>query len=173
MKRRLLAAGALAVAATLVLSTKSRRYVLEREQYIRRSLDETVPFFENPNNLALITPPEMGFEITKIDGLPVCAGTRIEYRIRVLGVPQRWVAEIAEYEPGHRFVDVQVRGPYHSWRHEHTFEAIDGGTLMRDRVEYDLPFGIAGMIAQKLIVERQLQRIFDYRTDVIERVFGP
>lgn len=173
MMRRLLAATALAVAAALVLPTKSRRYVLEREQVIPRPLDETVPFFEDPNNLAAITPPEMGFEITNIDGLPVAAGTRIEYRIRVLGIPQRWVAEIVEYEPGRRFVDMQIAGPYRYWRHEHSFEARDGGTLMRDRVEYELPFGVAGAIAQKLIVERQLQRIFDYRTDVIERVFGP
>jgi len=175
---RLLAALGIAAAAVL-LPWKSRRYVLERRALIELPVDEVFAFFEDPHNLAKITPPEMGFEITKIDGLPVRAGTRIEYRIRILGVPsfgklrmsQRWVAEIAEYEAGRRFVDVQAKGPYRYWRHEHAFEPLDGYTVMSDRVEYELPFGLAGRVAHAAIVSRQLQRIFDYRTKVIDRIF--
>jgi ligand-binding SRPBCC domain-containing protein len=168
---RLLAALGVAAAAVL-LPWKSKRYVLEKRMLIERPVDEVFAFFEDPHNLAKITPPEMGFRITKIEGLPVRAGTRIEYRIRILGVPQRWVAEIAEYEPGRRFVDVQIAGPYRSWRHEHTFEPLDGYTVMSDRVEYELPFGLAGRVAQAAVVSRQLQRIFDYRTRVIEELFS-
>ena len=170
---RLRVVAALGIAAAAVLLPwRSRRYVLERRVLIERPADEVFAFFEDPADLAKITPPEMGFELVKIEGLPVRAGTRMEYRIRILGVPQRWVAEIAEHEAGRRFVDVQVHGPYRCWRHEHAFVPLDGNTVMSDRVEYELPFGLAGRIAQTAVVSRQLQRIFDYRAQVIEKMFA-
>jgi ligand-binding SRPBCC domain-containing protein len=173
MKRRLpikvVTAVGLAAAAVL-FPWKPRRYTLQRQQLIERPIDEVFAFFEDPRNLAKITPPEMGFEIKDIQGLPVGVGTRIEYVIRIFGLPQRWVAEIAEYEAGRRFVDVQVKGPYRYWRHEHSFEPLDVYTVMTDQVEYELPFGLAGQVAH-VVVARQLQRIFDYRTLVIDRAF--
>jgi ligand-binding SRPBCC domain-containing protein len=167
---KLLGATALAAAA-LLLPWKPRRYTLYRQQLIARPVDDVFRFFEDPHNLAKITPPELGFEIINIDGLPVRAGTRIEYVIRVFGLPQRWVAEIAEYEPGLRFVDVQAKGPYRYWRHEHAFEPVDRYTVMTDQVEYELPFGLAGRVANTFVA-RQLQRIFDYRTGAIDRIFS-
>jgi ligand-binding SRPBCC domain-containing protein len=167
---RLIGATALAAAAVLA-PWKPRRYTLYRQQLIARPVDEVFRFFEDPHNLAKITPPEMGFEIINIDGLPVRSGTRIEYRIRVLGLRQRWVAEIAGYEPGVRFVDVQAKGPYRYWRHEHAFEPLDRYTVMTDQVEYELPFGIAGRVAN-VAVARQLRRVFDYRTGAIDTIFA-
>lgn len=166
---RLLAAFGIAAAGVLV-PWRPRRYTLSRQQLIERPIDKVFAFFEDPHNLAKITPPEMGFQIVHIEGLPVAAGTRIEYRIHVLGVPQRWVAEITEHEPGRRFVDVQAHGPYRYWRHEHAFEPVDVYTVMTDQVQYELPLGLLGRIAQ-VVVARQLQRIFDYRTEAIERIF--
>jgi ligand-binding SRPBCC domain-containing protein len=174
MKRRLPIKVVTAVglaAAAVFFPWKPRRYTLYRQQLIARPVDEVFAFFENPHNLSKITPPEMGFEITNIEGLPVRAGTRIEYRIRVLGMPQRWVADIVEYEPGVRFIDVQAKGPYRYWRHEHAFEPLDRYTVMTDQVEYELPFGVAGRVANTFVA-RQLRRIFDYRTGAIDRLFG-
>ena len=163
---------ALGIAAAAVLVPwKPRRYRLHRQQLIERPIDEVFAFFEDPQNLAKITPPEMGFEIKSVEGLPVRAGTRIEYVVRIFGMPQRWVAEIVEHEPGRRFVDVQARGPYRYWRHEHAFEPLDVYTVMTDQVEYELPLGLAGRIANTLVA-RQLQRIFDYRTNVIDKLFA-
>lgn len=95
-------------------------------------------------------------------------GLEIEYRIRPLLVPQKWISRITVYEPPHRFVDEQVHGPYALWRHTHTFEA-DGTdrTRIRDRVEYDLPLGPLGRLAHALFVRRQLEAIFDHRERVI------
>ena len=173
MKRlplKLLAALGIAAAAVLV-PWKPRRYRLHRQQLIERPIDEVFAFFEDPHNLARITPPEMGFEVKSVEGLPVHAGTRIEYVVRIFGMPQRWVAEIAEYEPGRRFVDVQAKGPYRYWRHEHAFEPLDVYTVMTDQVEYELPFGLAGQIANTVVASR-LQRIFDYRTLAIDKIFA-
>jgi ligand-binding SRPBCC domain-containing protein len=89
-----------------------------------------------------------------------------------MGLPVHWVTRIPIYDPPHRFVDVQEKGPYKKWRHEHTFEAIDGQTLMKDRVRYELPVGILGDVVHVLIVKRQLCDIFDYRARKIRELFA-
>jgi ligand-binding SRPBCC domain-containing protein len=146
-------------------------YVLERSQVIPISLERAFRFFEDPCNLAEITPPWLDFRIVKADGLPLRAGSRIEYRIRWLGMPRRWCTLIEAYEPRRRFVDVQNDGPYRLWRHEHVFEDLRGATLMRDRVQYELPFGFLGRMAHKLLVRRQVRQIFDYRAWRIGEIF--
>ena len=90
-------------------------------------------------------------------------GARIEYRLRWHGFPLRWVTEIRTWDPPTGFVDVQFRGPYRLWHHTHRFQAVDGGTLMRDMVRYVLPFGLLGRLAHAWVVKADLEAIFDYR----------
>ena len=97
----------------------------------------------------------------------------IEYRLRLHGIPIRWLTEIRDWEPGVRFRDVQVRGPYALWDHTHTFEPDGaGGTTMVDRVEYAIPLGRAGELAHRAFVRRDIERIFDHRSEEIARRFG-
>jgi ligand-binding SRPBCC domain-containing protein len=152
-------------------SMRDHLYVLERSQLISAQRDGLFSFFEDPGNLARITPERMGFEITALENLPMQRGTKIEYRIRPLGAPQRWVTEIVEYRPPSEFVDVQTKGPYRYWRHRHTFDNVDGGTLMRDRVQYQMPLGPIGRLAHFLFVSQILRDIFDYREKVIRETF--
>ena len=90
-------------------------------------------------------------------------GAMIDYVVSVNGIPMRWTTCIAEYAPPHRFVDVQLKGPYSFWHHTHTFEAQGEGTLIRDEVRYALPFGPFGEIAHAVMVKRQLNTIFNFR----------
>jgi len=167
--RALLLAGALA-AFPRVFSHRGQ-YTLEREQLVPGPRERVVAFFIDPRNLSEITPPWVRFEITQLEQTPLAGGTMQEYRIRWLGVPLRWESLIAEFDEGRRFTDVQTRGPYRYWRHEHTFDDAEGGTLVRDRVQYELPFGVLGVIVHTLVVRRQLRDIFDYRANMIEDVF--
>lgn len=148
--------------------------VLEREQWLPISPQEAWEFFSTPLNLAKITPPEMGFRIREpFDKRSIWAGQRITYRVSpLLGIPLTWVTCIALVDAPHRFVDVQVKGPYKRWWHQHTFTAKDGGTLMHDRVEYELPFGVLGNIVHALVVREELVRIFDFRSRTLEHFFG-
>jgi ligand-binding SRPBCC domain-containing protein len=146
-------------------------YTLERAQVIPVLLEEAFRFFEDPHNLRLITPGWLDFRINRVRGTPVDVGTTIFYRIRWLGAPITWVSRIDEFERNRRFVDVQIRGPYRFWHHEHTFEERNGHTLMRDTVHYELPLGVLGRIAHRLLVSRQLRAIFDYRASQIRRLF--
>jgi ligand-binding SRPBCC domain-containing protein len=98
-------------------------------------------------------------------------GTLIEYRLKVHGIPMRWTTRIEEWKPGVRFVDNQLRGPYSLWHHTHTFEAKDGGTLMRDRVRFRLPLGKLGDFFGSWLVKRDVSAIFEFRKTTIDRLF--
>ena len=96
-------------------------------------------------------------------------GTLIDYRLRFRGFPLRWRSEITVWDPPHRFADVQVKGPYRQWMHEHTFIEQDGGTLAGDRVAYAV---WGGALANSLVVSRDVERIFDYREQKLTSMFG-
>ncbi len=149
-----------------------RVYVLEKEQFVPLPLATAWLFFSDARNLARITPPWMGFVVRSEGPLEMAAGTTIDYRIRVLKLPMRWRSLISVWEPGHRFADVMLRGPYRSWHHVHTFHERDGGTLIRDRIEYSLPMGPLGRLAHALFVRRQLEGIFAYRREAIHRILS-
>ncbi len=148
-------------------------YQLHREQTIHRPLLEVFDFFSRAENLALITPPWLQFRVLTPLPLEMKKGTRIAYQIRIHQIPVRWLTEIESWEPPRKFVDVQLRGPYRVWRHTHSFEPAGGHTLIRDDVEFDLPFGILGRLAYRLQVAGDLKKIFDYRAGQIEQRFKP
>jgi ligand-binding SRPBCC domain-containing protein len=143
---------------------------LEREQLVARPLPDVFAFFAEAENLERITPPWLRFEVIGSKPARMGTGTRIEYRLRLHGIPLRWVSRIEEWEEQRAFVDRQVRGPYRLWRHRHEFEPRGDATVVRDRVDYTLPFGSAGRLAHELFVRRDLDRIFDFRRTAIERL---
>jgi ligand-binding SRPBCC domain-containing protein len=150
------------------------RDVLEREQLIPRPRSEVFAFFADAANLERITPPSLRFEIRTPPPIAMAAGTVIDYRIALFGLGFGWRTVIESFEPGRRFVDVQVAGPYRFWRHEYTFsdcsERADG-TLVQDRVEYEVPYGPLGRVVQALFVRRQVERIFDFRRRALAEHF--
>lgn len=147
-------------------------HVLEREQLVPRPRSEVFRFFGDAANLETLTPGFLRFRILSPQPIAMGSGALIDYRLQLFGVPFRWRTRIEEWQPEERFVDQQLRGPYRRWWHVHTFDERPGGTLVRDRVEYELPLGPLGGIARRLFVARQLDTIFAYRRQVIARVFG-
>jgi ligand-binding SRPBCC domain-containing protein len=148
-----------------------RVHVLERSQQLPAPLDEVFAFFADARNLEAITPPWLGFRVLTEGEIEMRAGTLIEYRLRLHRVPVRWLTRIEVWEPGARFVDAQVEGPYALWHHTHTFEERDGGTLIGDRVRYRMPLQPLGAIAHLALVRRDLERIFDFRHAEVARRF--
>ncbi len=147
-----------------------KEFTLHTELWVPRPLDEVFPFFAEARNLETITPSWLKFEVLTPAPIEMRSGTLIDYRIRVHGIPVRWRTEIAEWQPPHRFVDIQLRGPYTLWHHTHTFEPHDGGTLCGDRVRYR-PRG--GALIHWLFVRRDVERIFRYRQKRLKEHFRP
>ena len=143
-------------------------FELEREVRLARKLTEVFPFFADAANLDALTPPWLRFRILSAQPIWIAVGTLIDYRLRVRGFPMRWRSEITAWEPPHRFVDEQRRGPYRFWVHEHVFEEIDDSTVVRDHVRYAVP---GGALIDRLFVRRDVERIFDYRRDRLRQLF--
>ena len=141
-------------------------HTLRREQVVDAPPDAVFAFFADPFNLEAITPPLLRFAVVTPPPIAMGVGTFIQYRLRLHGVPVRWDTLIQAWEPPHRFVDVQVRGPYRLWHHTHELAPRqDGRTLMRDTVRYALGFGALGALAHRAIVRRDLEAIFAYRAE--------
>ena len=151
-----------------------RLHVLTREQRLPEPPEETFELFGDARNLEDITPPWLGFRVVTPEPITMAPGTLIAYRLRLHGAPIRWLTRIEVWEPGRRFVDVQVSGPYALWHHLHEFAPDgDGGTVMRDTVRYGLPFGPFGALAHAVFVRREVEAIFDFRREAVRsRIAG-
>lgn len=149
-----------------------RSFQLDCQQWLPRPLEEVFPFFAEAHNLERITPPWLRFQVLGEGPIAMAVGSRIDYRLRLRGLPMRWQSEITRWDPPHAFVDEQRRGPYRLWRHEHTFEASDGGTLACDRVTYAVPGGPGlELLVDALLVGPDVRRIFRYRQQALARLF--
>lgn len=137
-----------------------RIHTLHREQRLAGTPEEVFPFFADAHNLEAITPPSLRFRIVTPAPIELGVGTFIQYALRIRGLPVRWDTLIQAWDPPHRFVDVQVRGPYRLWHHTHTFRDDGaGGTVMADTVRWASPFG---RLTSRLVA-REVEAIFAFR----------
>ncbi|CAB4872369.1 unannotated protein [freshwater metagenome] len=145
-----------------------RIHTLIRSQELDGTPEEVFPFFADARNLEMITPPLLRFRVITPEPITMQVGTLIQYRLRIRGVPVSWKTLIQEWEPGRRFVDTQISGPYALWHHTHEFDPLDGGrTLMTDTVRYSIGFGALGEVAHRAFVDRDVATIFDFRQEAI------
>ena len=148
-------------------------YRFLRKQETPLSIEKAWDFFSNPGNLALITPPSLGFKVTSVVPPKMYQGMIVTYTVTpLLNYPVQWVTEITHVDEPRMFVDEQRFGPYKFWHHQHIFEETEGGVEITDLIHYALPFGPLGRIAQVLIVKRQLDEIFEFRRNYLEKKFG-
>jgi ligand-binding SRPBCC domain-containing protein len=148
---------------------------LKFTQKIPISIEQAWDFFSSPANLAKITPKHMGFDITSDfkENQKMYEGQIITYKVSpILGIKLDWMTEITHITDNEYFVDEQRFGPYAMWHHQHHFKAINGGIEMTDLVNYVLPLGFLGNIANQLFVKAQLKEIFEYRFIAVEQLFG-
>ena len=143
------------------------------EQFLPISMEKAWDFFSSAKNLAVITPPQMQFNIlTNLDGREIYEGMLIEYKLKPLpGITVRWKTEICKVDKPIMFTDRQLKGPYKIWEHTHTFIKKDNSILMKDQVKYELPFGIIGTIMHTLVVRKKIENIFKYRGKVLKKIF--
>jgi ligand-binding SRPBCC domain-containing protein len=153
-----------------------KTYLLKTEQFIPVSLEEAWDFFSSPLNLEKITPQEMNFVVTSKynENTKMYPGMIITYKITpILGIKMNWMTEITHIREGEYFVDEQRFGPYALWHHQHHFKAVEGGVKMTDILNYAIPYGIIGRLSNKVLINKQIKKIFSYREKAIIELFGP
>ncbi len=143
-------------------------FSLERTLVVPGSLADVFAFFSDPWNLEAITPPELRFAIVEAPA-SLEQGSLIAYRLRISGVPVRWLTEITEWNPPRGFADRQSKGPYRLWEHTHRFTEVPGGTEVYDHVRYRV---LGGRLVERFLVRPKLERIFDYRTERLADLLG-
>ena len=150
---------------------KPKIYTFKTEQIIDDKIDNVFEFFSRPENLEKITPKSMGFNIITPKPITMKEGAIIDYIVKIMGFPTRWITMITSYKKNEMFVDEQLKGPYSYWHHKHFFEEINGKVKMIDEIHYALPLQILRELVHPLIIKPQINRIFSFRFKVIEKKF--
>jgi ligand-binding SRPBCC domain-containing protein len=150
---------------------------LVREQQLNCSIEKAWAFFSSAKNLSVITPNDMKFtvvtELKEEEEEEIYEGMRIDYTISpILNIKMKWQTEIVQVDFQKNFIDFQNEGPYKMWHHHHIFIPNENGVLMKDIVDYEMPFGFLGELAHKLFIKKKLDHIFDYRHEVLEVMFN-
>jgi len=153
------------------LQNKNMRYQLYREQQLTCDIEAAWNFFSSPYNLSKITPPDMGFKVlTDLSQDEIYVGMVIDYTVSpILGIPLHWRTKITQVDFQQSFTDFQEKGPYKYWNHYHAFFPNEEGVLMKDTVDYELPLGPLGTLAHQLFVKNKLEKIFDYRYQILDK----
>ncbi|MBI4389314.1 MAG: TIGR01777 family protein [Nitrospinae bacterium] len=142
------------------------------EQWVPQPMDRVFPFFSEAKNLEVLTPESMSFKIIRQSGDRMDKGSKIDYGLKLHGIPFRWQTHIIDWQANARFTDHQSKGPYAEWRHIHEFIEKDGGVLLRDRVSYRLPLDMFSDPVAHPFVRKDLEKIFLYRRRKVEELFG-
>ena len=142
------------------------------EQWVPKKASEVWPYFCDAKNLEELTPPFLKFKVKSMSTPVIQEGSLIDYRLSLNGIPFGWRTRIEEWEPEKKFVDTQLRGPYSLWHHTHEFIPMAGGTLLRDRVRYRVPFGWLGAMASGWKVHKDVATIFEFRRKKIAEMFA-
>ena len=147
-------------------------YELTDRFEVKANLAETWRFFSTAENLPLITPPWLRFTVATPSPITIEQDTVLDYVVRPFGFPMKWKTRIIDWSPPRQFIDLQIKGPYTLWHHQHRFSELAGGTLCEDRVTYRLPMGPLGRIFHPVTVRRQLLEIFRFRRKVMAEKLG-
>tara|TARA_Y100000590_G_scaffold470656_1_gene667444 strand:- start:4114 stop:4590 length:477 start_codon:yes stop_codon:yes gene_type:complete len=148
-------------------------YNINRKISVNDNINNVFHFFSDANNLEILTPPWLNFKILDIIPKTMGVGTQIRYRLKLHGIPIWWTSVITEWNPPYSFTDEQKKGPYKSWIHNHTFESIENGTIIKDNVNYSIPFGSfpGGSLIHTLFVKNDVRKIFDFRKEKMSELF--
>jgi ligand-binding SRPBCC domain-containing protein len=155
-------------AAAVDIERKGRGFCLSASMALPRPIGEVFEFFADAGNLDLLTPTWLRFKILSPLPITMRQGLRLDYRLRIRGIPVTWQSEITVWEPPHRFVDEQRKGPYRYWIHQHRFASLDGGTEVFDQVEYAMP---GGRFLHDRLVAPDLRAIFRFRQEKLMYIF--
>ena len=150
-----------------------KTYNLKFEQFIDLPIEDVFNFFSKPENLSLITPPRLKFDILTPTPLQMKEGQLIDYSLKIMYIIKlHWRTLITQYSKPYKFIDQQIKGPYSLWHHTHIFEEKDGGTLIKDDLMYAVPIGFFGQLINSIYIQYDVKSIFKYRHKILDQIFN-
>jgi len=149
-----------------------KEFEYKTEQFLPIHIQTAWDFFSSPDNLSLLTPKDMDFTVLTELNSHIYNNMIIDYTVSpLLNIPLKWKTKILDVDDKVEFTDIQLKGPFKKWKHVHQFVQIDEGVLVKDIVQYQLPFGIIGQFVHSLVVKKRIEDIFSYRKKVLARLF--
>lgn len=148
-------------------------YTFDAEMWVPVSVDVVFAFFADTVNLDRMTPPWVHFRTVTPQPIEMRAGLILEHQLRIRGMPIRWKSEISVWQPPTRFVDEQRSGPYKFWTHRHDFAAENGGTWIRDHIDYCPRGWLLAPLVNRWLVAPDLRRVFAHRHQKIREALAP
>ena len=137
-----------------------------KESRIRASPERVFAFHEQQNALELLLPPWESARVIRSAKIYE-VGSRAIVETRIFGpITMRWIAEHTIYDPPRVFEDIQIKGPFRSWRHRHVILPHAEGAILKDEIEYEPPLGFLGRALAPLLIENRLSKLFEYRHQV-------
>lgn len=162
--------------ATISFNRQGHDYVMRAEQWLPASPEIIWDFVSDCRHMNHVIPPFVRFEVLSVPegaGPPQLGrGVTYEYKLHLHGIGFFWRTLIDEVDRPHRFVDLQAKGPYARFSHEHLFDPVDGGTLTRDILRYRPPGGPLAGLVDTLLVKRDLRRLFLRRHQRMAELFA-
>lgn len=144
--------------------------MLEKSIIIDCPVKKAFEFHSDTNNLKKITPDSIKVNIIRMD-LPLKKGSEILLEIKQFGfLKNKWLIRLTEFNENSQITDTQINGPFKNWVHEHIFEEVNGKTKMTDRIRYELPFGILGILADKILIHKMIEKQFEFRHKVTKEL---
>jgi ligand-binding SRPBCC domain-containing protein len=141
------------------------------EQWVPATAEEVFAFFMDKKEMEKISAPWLNFRVMSQSEDPIKEGTCLNYRFKVRGLPMCWQSMIINWKKNESFTDIQIAGPYATWTHIHDFIEKDGGTIIRERAIYMVPFCVPGDVVIHPFVRHDLEKIFTHRGKKIAEHF--
>lgn len=139
---------------------------------IARPVAAVFDFLVQTANLAQLAPPELGLQlIAGPDRLAL--GATLQWQARRMGITQTLVNEVTRFEDGVHFDEEQRRGPFKRWTFAHRFEPAGAGTRLIEEVVFEPPGGLLGLMVTAAVVQKDLGKLFTYRTQQLGKLLAP
>lgn len=139
-------------------------------------IDRVWDFYTDINHLKVITPPQLRLEIvrTTAAGNRLDEGAEVWLSARYAAIRARWHSKIT-FARKYVYVDEMLEGLFPYWRHTHTFEKEEGDTkttIVKDEVEFEMPYGVFGKLVLEGYAMSQLEKIFAHRKEATIRALS-
>ncbi len=143
----------------------------ERSVSVSSPLEEVFDFLLRPENIVKISPPEMGLNF--VNALEVVSlGSVMEFKVLARGQVQHIAHEITHFDHPTQFIEKQVKGPFKLWEHVHAFEAEGDSVVIIDRISFEPPGGLIGLLVTEQKILESLDDGFSHRHEQLQKLLG-